>query len=473
MKKLFAVLTILIFLTPSVLAMANPASVYCVEQGGKSIIKTNPDGSQYGVCSINGQEIEEWQFYRDNQNSKSTYGAGYWHSNDYYNVELSGNGNAFVVATITLESLTDKNVSSIALEIPNYNVQIYKLVQNGGYYYNPIDRCGGDYRCGPSYPIYYDPEFLNYTVENLASSTVLNIDLAHSLMPTQQNTIYLVYSAPRISKETFQGFEFNFKTAQDPNALIRYVSASVSVPENMELKGKPKFDVNYRTSDVMAAISSGSASKMVESIRYPGPYYGSGQYSAQNLMPGESFTISGLYGSNFWLLYIQEILWGLVVIIIILFAFYFFLMRRVRKIFEKRFEGGEARRRSEFSLGRALLTGMMSGFLFVVAYFVLTFLSAFIYQGPYLYYQPVTPILFLLLEAGVLILSLFGLPYWIGRRNRSEGIVAGIVSIITAFALLLVISMVFETEPPIMYVSNILNGFARTGTTQVATSLTE
>ncbi|MFH0711268.1 MAG: DUF333 domain-containing protein [Candidatus Aenigmatarchaeota archaeon] len=464
MKKLFTVLTILMFLIPSALAMPNPASVYCVEQGGKSIIKTNPDGSQYGVCSINGQEIEEWKFYRE---KKSTYGSGYWHSNDYYNVELSGNGNAFVVATMNLESLTDKNVSSIVLEIPNYNVQIYKLVQSGGYYYNPLDRCGGDYRCGPNYPIYYEPEFLNYTTETLASSTVLRIDLAHPLMPTQQNTIYLVYSTPKIAKETFQGFGFSFKTVQDPNALIRYVSASVSVPENMELKGKPKFDINYRSSDVFAAMSSGSAKQMVESIRYPGPYYGGSQYSAQNLMPGESFTVSGLYGSNFWLLYVQEIVWGLVIIVAFLFVFYFFLMGRVRKVFERRFEGGEVRRRSGFSFGRALLTGMASGFIFVVAYFALTYFSGLIYSYNYYSGQP-TVILFFLLNAGVLIVSLFGLPYWIGRRNRSEGIVAGIIGIFAALVLLIVISMIFPTQPPIIYFAeNILGGFTKTQTTQV------
>lgn len=30
--------------------MPNPASVYCEEQGGTLEIRTNADGSQYGVC---------------------------------------------------------------------------------------------------------------------------------------------------------------------------------------------------------------------------------------------------------------------------------------------------------------------------------------------------------------------------------------------------------------------------------------
>jgi len=304
------------------------------------------------------------------QTNTKPYGtAFYWHANDYYNVELGGNGNAFVVATMNIESLSDKNVTSLVLEIPNYNVQIYKLVQQGGYYYPcQIKPCPlGE----PNYPIYYEPQFLNYTIENLAESTVLKSDLAYPLMPTQQNTIYLVYSTPRIAKQTFQGYEFTFKTVQDPKALIRYVSASVSVPQDMELKGKPKFDINYKSSDILAAISKGSAQELVNSVAsirapYP-PYYGGDQYSAQNLLPGESFTVKGLYGSNFWLLYIQEIVWGLVGIAVFLFVFYFFLIRRIRKVFQRRYEGGEVRRKINFSLGRALVVGVVSGFLFVVA----------------------------------------------------------------------------------------------------------
>jgi putative hemolysin len=45
--------------------MANPASVNCGEKGGKSEIKSNPDGSQYGVCVFDdGRECDEWEFFR-------------------------------------------------------------------------------------------------------------------------------------------------------------------------------------------------------------------------------------------------------------------------------------------------------------------------------------------------------------------------------------------------------------------------
>lgn len=46
---------------------ANPASAFCEQQGGKSEIRKNEDGSEYGVCHLpDGSEVEEWEYYRAN-----------------------------------------------------------------------------------------------------------------------------------------------------------------------------------------------------------------------------------------------------------------------------------------------------------------------------------------------------------------------------------------------------------------------
>ena len=51
------------------IGMANPASVYCVKQGGESITKQNKAGREYGICKFkDGKEVEEWEFYRKNHN---------------------------------------------------------------------------------------------------------------------------------------------------------------------------------------------------------------------------------------------------------------------------------------------------------------------------------------------------------------------------------------------------------------------
>jgi len=44
--------------------LANPASVYCINNGGKIQMETNPSG-QYGMCIFpNGSQCDEWQYYR-------------------------------------------------------------------------------------------------------------------------------------------------------------------------------------------------------------------------------------------------------------------------------------------------------------------------------------------------------------------------------------------------------------------------
>jgi putative hemolysin len=44
--------------------LPNPASVYCAEQGGTVDIRTDADGNQYGICVFDdGSECDEWAFF--------------------------------------------------------------------------------------------------------------------------------------------------------------------------------------------------------------------------------------------------------------------------------------------------------------------------------------------------------------------------------------------------------------------------
>ena len=47
--------------------MPNPASKYCVDQGGKSEIRKAENGGSYGVCIFkDGTEEDEWEYFRSN-----------------------------------------------------------------------------------------------------------------------------------------------------------------------------------------------------------------------------------------------------------------------------------------------------------------------------------------------------------------------------------------------------------------------
>lgn len=44
--------------------IANPASVYCIENKGTLEMRFDDQGNQYGICTKNGIECEEWKFFR-------------------------------------------------------------------------------------------------------------------------------------------------------------------------------------------------------------------------------------------------------------------------------------------------------------------------------------------------------------------------------------------------------------------------
>jgi putative hemolysin len=51
--------------SPPAIGMANPASVACVNQGGKTEIRDSAAG-QYGVCVFSdGRQCEEWTLHRE------------------------------------------------------------------------------------------------------------------------------------------------------------------------------------------------------------------------------------------------------------------------------------------------------------------------------------------------------------------------------------------------------------------------
>lgn len=53
--------------TPKNIGMPNPASQYCLEQGGKLNIVKDAQGGEVGMCALpNGTTVEEWSFFRQN-----------------------------------------------------------------------------------------------------------------------------------------------------------------------------------------------------------------------------------------------------------------------------------------------------------------------------------------------------------------------------------------------------------------------
>jgi len=59
--------------TGEVAEIANPASEYCVAQGGTVNIVKDAEGNESGMCKLaDGTEVDEWEYYRENNKEATT-----------------------------------------------------------------------------------------------------------------------------------------------------------------------------------------------------------------------------------------------------------------------------------------------------------------------------------------------------------------------------------------------------------------
>jgi hypothetical protein len=127
------------------------------------------------------------------------------------------------------------------------------------------------------------------------------------------------------------------------------------------------------------------------------------------------------------------------------------------------------RRTNEFSFGRSILVGFISSFIFIAVYYLLNL----VFSNGYYYGDAITSVMFLVINAIFILLSLFGLPYYLySRFNKSEGILAGIVSLVLSFILLV---FLLPQSAPIIYAalkggSGIYNTISTGGSTVPSSS---
>jgi len=72
-------------------ALANPASQFCADSGGKLRIETRGDGGQYGVCDLGDNRLcEEWALLRGNCPIEGLKVTGYTSPQQVYCVITGG-----------------------------------------------------------------------------------------------------------------------------------------------------------------------------------------------------------------------------------------------------------------------------------------------------------------------------------------------------------------------------------------------
>jgi hypothetical protein len=366
----------------------------------------------------------------------STSAQTYWHTSDYYSIQFDGIGNGFISADLNLQGISTTPVNTLTLDIPYPNVIIYQIISENASNYGPCYGC-----VEPYYNNYNsNPQFVNYTTTAVGSSTLLTLHLKQPLVNNSQAVIYLFYSVRGLAQKTFQGYQFTFDGIIDNSALIQNAYASVQVPENMYLQGKPTLNVNYSAGAGLGAFSAATSAASAAALIAPIFSY-SYQYHSSDLLPGEYFSISGLYGKSQALLYIWDIVAGIIIVVVVILLVRFFIGRRIKLVFSKKTQG-------RFGLARPLLTGILSGFLFEVAYYGIEALFSFL-NSQYYYNSPLQ-ILVILLALVTLGLSLFGLPLYLGRKyGWKEGAIAAIVSLVAAVIYSIIIIALFAS--PVVY----------------------
>lgn len=61
--------------TTGAAGLANPASEFCIAQGGTVEIETADDGGQAGICVLpDGTRIDEWEYFRSEGGASTTDG---------------------------------------------------------------------------------------------------------------------------------------------------------------------------------------------------------------------------------------------------------------------------------------------------------------------------------------------------------------------------------------------------------------
>ena len=88
--------------TGEVAEIANPASEYCVAQGGTVNIVKDAEGNESGMCKLaDGTEVDEWEYFRANNSENET-----WSTTEEPTTEESTNAEAWTGEVATGSTLT-------------------------------------------------------------------------------------------------------------------------------------------------------------------------------------------------------------------------------------------------------------------------------------------------------------------------------------------------------------------------------
>lgn len=257
-----------------------------------------------------------------------------------YSVIFRGNGEAIVYARIVLTNpssttmLNQLQLQPGSGQLSNFTAFQQVLPQqclqysygygtnNCGKYgdpdYSPNNYYGGYGNAGGQtqyYPLSVDQGSGSY-----------QITLSKPIAPNKSGAVILSYIATGYVKKSALGlYTFNFETLKATDR-ISDVQVSADVDSDLLLKGK-RSQVNYNNSSLgLQGLNESSSTSLnnpiLDNISSQIGAYGPILKTAKGLAPGETLTVKGQYAASWWSLYLNSIIWILVIIAAIIAGTY-------------------------------------------------------------------------------------------------------------------------------------------------------
>ena len=240
----------------------------------------------------------------------STTTSGNQTSDQFYNVVFDGEGEAAVVAKLTVPNRSASSRSVINLEIPGENLRLINSLQevsgrncsNYDYSISSSPICTS-YNNSYLSPNYYT---LQPSIQKTNDSNKLTVILGRPIEPQGSTTVILNYKVTGYVKNALGIYNFGFETIKS-NYDVDNIRVAISVQEGFSIKGggaRTNYTNNFPAASQTAYSGSTDIGLAEFSSRIPEQ---SGYVkTTQSLDPGENFRVNGVYSSSFWLLYLQD-----------------------------------------------------------------------------------------------------------------------------------------------------------------------
>jgi len=347
------------------------------------------------------------------------YGEGYTFSRAYYQVMFDERGKAGILHKI--EFLADKNMSSITIEIPGKNVEVYLAVVKGE---KKVEYCN-DYcleyadECQKSDKICTQWNETNNTCDNWeekctlyrkvcvqnstscytsseyrfkiadvekVSENTFKILFPESVAKGENVGLFLYYSSWGYASGNVLSYDFDFPTIKYPMNIYS-TRVAVSGESGVNIKGgETSTEYNYLFSDASVAKSQAGEARELSSFS---PYYNIDYSTAavvktkNNLSPNEVFHVTGEFAKGVLALYWKEIAAVFVIIALVLFG--------VKKLADKYMKKGqvqeskEAKKDEKLDYSETLVFGLSAGLVYSILTGILFLLVALLTRQ---YYNP-------------------------------------------------------------------------------------